>query len=103
MTCVSAVQLRAWEAALGATYEQARAVGGRFGFSRIVTLTTTSSGTPFANPSFSLRAGLPIYGWPNDGETRQRTSCCELFCAGKSARNAIAVVRDIWPRWRPKS
>lgn len=56
------VQLRAWEANWGASYEQARAVGGKFGFSQI-SLTTAKSASPTITlmPGFSLRAGLPFF------------------------------------------
>ena len=65
------VQVRAWEASKGATYEEARALGGKFGRSEIIQITTggTPAGggvplppAPLANlPSFKLEAGLPLF------------------------------------------
>jgi hypothetical protein len=55
------VQLRAWEAAWGATYEEARGNGGKYGFSEIRACTARFPG-PFAViPGFNLRAGLPFF------------------------------------------
>ena len=56
-------QIRAWDASIGASYEEARARGGRFGRSPV---TTAVAGDPVAPPepiatleSFSLQAGQP--------------------------------------------
>jgi len=61
------VQVRAWEAARGATYEEARALGGKFGRSNIGTL-QAGGGFPPAPPplllnmqTFNLEAGLPLF------------------------------------------
>jgi hypothetical protein len=58
-------QVRAWDGSRGSSYEEARALGGRFGKSAILTVTT---GGPFLPPqnliglqSFSLQAGLPRF------------------------------------------
>lgn len=55
------VQVRAWEAAAGATYEQARAAGGKYGFSAIIPVFTTRFITRVDMQSFSLRAGQPFF------------------------------------------
>jgi len=65
------VQVRVWEAARGATYEEARALGGKFGRSEIVILRTGGfplDGSPpvvppaLTNvPSFNLETGLPLF------------------------------------------
>ncbi len=56
-------QVRAWDRTVGASYEEARALGGRFGRSGV---TTATAGEPLVPPpaistfaSFSLRAGQP--------------------------------------------
>lgn len=48
---VATIQVRAWEAASGATYEAALAAGGKTGFSNIITVTTGGGGEPPATPS----------------------------------------------------
>jgi hypothetical protein len=58
-------QVRVWEAQYGASYEEARARGGRFGRSDVLRLTNVP-GSPAAAfldglPSFSLRSGLPDF------------------------------------------
>ena len=55
------VQVRAWEAAAGATYEEARAAGGKFGFSEIEPTITSTFGRRVPMESFSLRAGEPFF------------------------------------------
>jgi hypothetical protein len=57
-------QLRAWETVAGGSYEEARARGGKFGFSGIVSV--IAPGVPSVPPtlpftSFSLRYGLPEF------------------------------------------
>ena len=58
-------QIRVWEVAKGASYEEARALGGKFGRSGIVTVTLGSfpSIPPYLAglQSFSLQAGLPRF------------------------------------------
>jgi hypothetical protein len=55
-------QMRAWEAAWGACYEEARAAGGKYGCSEIRPFTTKSTYQFFSLvPGFSLRAGLPFF------------------------------------------
>lgn len=57
-------QLKAWEAAAGSCYEEARARGGRFGFSTIVSVQAPGILLPapvFPFKSFSLRYGLPEF------------------------------------------
>jgi hypothetical protein len=58
-------QVRAWASSDGASYEEARALGGRFGRSEIVTVTTGGSGVPPARmiglESFYLLTGLPQF------------------------------------------
>jgi hypothetical protein len=58
-------QVRAWDATKGSSYEEARALGGRFGKSQILTV---SAGGPLFPPpyliglqGFSLQAGLPRF------------------------------------------
>ena len=58
-------QVRAWESARGSSYEEARALGGKFGRSDIVELV---AGSPLIGPasmqglkSFRLQAGLPEF------------------------------------------
>jgi hypothetical protein len=61
-TCYA--QARVWEAARGASYEAARAQGGKFGFGAVYATTTgPSSANPPQIPiqSFSLRAGLAFF------------------------------------------
>ena len=57
------VQLRAWEAARGATYEEGRARGGKFGVSPIASVIATNStkGARVLLQSFKLQAGLPFF------------------------------------------
>ena len=59
------VQVRAWDPAAGATYEQARALGGKFGESELLQI---AAGGGVARPaalaglqSFSMQAGLPEF------------------------------------------
>jgi hypothetical protein len=59
-------QVRAWESAFGRSFEEARALGGKFGKSSLVDVFVgpyapyaMAYGTIFALPSFSLQAGLP--------------------------------------------
>jgi hypothetical protein len=54
----ASIQVRAWEAAAGSSYEEARAVGGKFGFS---SLFYTGLGGRLLMHSFSLRAGEPFF------------------------------------------
>src|SRR6185503_13586679 len=61
---LATVQVKAWEAAYGTTYEQALAAGGKTGASLIFTVVTGSAGSPFSPPadltglqSFSLVSG----------------------------------------------
>ena len=58
-------QARVWDAARGSSYDEARAVGGKFGRSELVNLT---AGGPLIVPrgmiglrSFRLQAGLPRF------------------------------------------
>lgn len=55
------VQLRAWESAAGASYEEARAAGGKFGFSRVFQAIAGTFGPQVFTESFSLRAGEPFF------------------------------------------
>ena len=59
------VQVCAWDAACGTSYEQARATGGRFGKSSILQVTVGGGGQPPRRlqglQSFSLQAGLPFF------------------------------------------
>lgn len=59
------VQVRAWDASQGDTYEEARALGGRFGKSALFSVTAGGDGLPPAClsglHSFSLQAGLPTF------------------------------------------
>ena len=52
------VQLRAWESAYGGSYEQARAAGGKYGFSGVY---KTRTGSRAVTQPFSLRAGEPFF------------------------------------------
>ena len=58
------VQVRAWESSKGNSYEEARALGGKFGKSEILTITAGGAAEPPAYllglQSFSLQAGLPF-------------------------------------------
>lgn len=60
-------QVRAWEIARGSSYDEARALGGKFGRSETVQVTTGGGMPPTMPPrmrgltSFSLRAGLPAF------------------------------------------
>jgi len=74
---IAYVQVRAWEAARGASYEEARAAGGKFGFSAVFNTPTTIFGD-VRMQSFSLRAGEPFFvtgrlsvGEPLPGGNRQ--------------------------------
>jgi hypothetical protein len=57
------VQVRAWERSKGASYEEARALGGKFGKSEILNITTRPPGIqPIwlrGLESFGMQAGLP--------------------------------------------
>jgi hypothetical protein len=59
------VQVRVWEAAKGSSYEEARALGGKFGTSGIFSVTAGRDDIPPAEledlESFSLQAGLPRF------------------------------------------
>lgn len=59
------VQVRAWQASAGASYEESRALGGKFGKSEIFQVTTSTNPATPPNltglKSFSLRAGLPEF------------------------------------------
>jgi hypothetical protein len=62
-------QVRVWELAAGASYESARALGGKFGRSEVMRITAMArlfpppipEGTPLPMQSFSLKAGLPNF------------------------------------------
>jgi hypothetical protein len=64
------IQLRAWEAAFGVSYEQARALGGKFGASAIYP-TVIGPNKTLRPLSFSLRVGDPFFvtGRLSPGET----------------------------------
>ena len=53
-------QVRAWEAAAVATYEEARGKGGKFGFSQVVFAKPTNPFAKILVPAFKLQAGLPF-------------------------------------------
>jgi hypothetical protein len=59
------LQVRAWDGNKGSTYEEARALGGRFGKSELLTIALGGGLMPPANLdgllSFSLRAGMPQF------------------------------------------
>jgi hypothetical protein len=58
------LQLRVWEQSRGASYEEARAQGGKFGASEIFEFTALEPpGAVLRGPmrSFSLRTGLPLF------------------------------------------
>src|SRR5437870_1662956 len=59
------LQVRAWEAAKADTYEQSRALGGKFGKSEVLTVTATAAPQLpqclIGLSSFNLRAGLPQF------------------------------------------
>jgi len=65
------VQVRAWETSRGSSYEEARALGGKFGKSELLTVVVGGGELPPANleglSSFNLRAGLPQFA---SGEIR---------------------------------
>lgn len=54
------VQVRAWESAYGDSYEQARAAGGKYGFSGVYSARTGGGRRAVTQP-FSLRAGEPFF------------------------------------------
>src|SRR5207247_10160892 len=58
-------QIRVWEVAKGASYEEARALGGRFGRSSVIEVTLGSIPSPppylIGLQSFSLHVGLPQF------------------------------------------
>ena len=54
-------QVRAWEAAAVATYEEARGKGGKFGFSQVVFAKPTNPFAKILVPAFKLQAGLPCH------------------------------------------
>lgn len=64
---IAYVQVRAWEAARGGTYEAARALGGKFGRSAIISVQAGGGSPPAVPPrltgmpSFNLEAGLPFF------------------------------------------
>lgn len=59
------VQVRAWEAGKGNSFEEARALGGKFGKSGILTVSTGGEALPpqylVGLQSFGLQAGLPYF------------------------------------------
>ncbi len=59
------LQVRAWEGNKSSSYEEARAMGGRFGKSELLTVAVGGGPIPPANlvglQSFSLQAGLPQF------------------------------------------
>lgn len=55
------IQIRAWESALGASYEQARAAGGKYGFSPATPTRVAPFGTLIRTQPFSLRVGQPFF------------------------------------------
>jgi hypothetical protein len=60
------VQVRAWDATVGSSYEEARALGGRFGKSGILEVILAEEGPMFPPDlvglqSFNLQAGLPAF------------------------------------------
>ena len=54
------LQIWAWESAAGSSYEQARASGGKYGFSTIYEKVTSNGQRVVATP-FNLRAGEPFF------------------------------------------
>ncbi len=58
-------QVRAWEIGRGSSYEEARALGGKFGSSEVISFTAGGGLLPPARlaslTSFTLRAGLPAF------------------------------------------
>jgi hypothetical protein len=58
-------QVRVWDSTKGNSYEEARSLGGRFGKSEILSITTGGDGLPDGDlsglHSFSLQAGLPRF------------------------------------------
>jgi hypothetical protein len=64
---MAVAQVRVWEAGKGATYEEARALGGKFGRSELFQLTThvpnppPPARVPDGLNSFNLQAGLPQF------------------------------------------
>ena len=58
------IQVRAWDALVGATYEEARVLGGKFGRSGTFEVTTGGQGVGASLvglTTFSLRAGMPSF------------------------------------------
>jgi hypothetical protein len=61
---VAYIQLRAWESSAGSSYAEARARGGKFGFSAITAITTLGQlSVPVAvsTPTFNLRSGNALF------------------------------------------
>ncbi len=55
-------QMRAWDATRGRCYEEARAAGGKFGFSQVRPYTAAGSpGIIHLMPTFNLKTGLPFF------------------------------------------
>ncbi len=56
---IAYLQIRAWESAAGNSYEQARASGGKYGYSAVYAM--AAIGQRVAATSFNLRAGEPFF------------------------------------------
>jgi len=93
------IQVRAWEVAFGSSYEQARASGGRFGFSGIY---PTLNGQRVATRSFNLRAGEPFFisGHLSVGET-QTNGTQQFILTGERAARYLIETRQPPSNWVP--
>jgi len=93
------IQVRAWETAFGSSYEQARAFGGKFGFSGIY---PTLNNSRVATLSFSLRAGEPFFisGRLSVGETLTNGTQ-QFILVGERAARYLIETRQPPNNWVP--
>jgi hypothetical protein len=93
------IQVRAWEAAFGSSYEQARAFGGKFGFSGIY---PTLNNQRVTTRSFNLRAGEPFFisGQLSVGEA-QTNGTRQFILTGERAARYLIETRQPPNNWVP--
>jgi hypothetical protein len=74
-------QVRVWESAFGATYEAAKAAGGKFGETTVSEFSYSSSSPwRFAihHPSFNLNPGSPAWAYPPNDRSAQTLTFHEI-------------------------
>lgn len=96
------IQIRTWEAVSGISYEQARASGGKFGFSSVYPTRTSGNGNRVVTQSFSMRLGQPFFqagrlgiGQPQLGQPPQFT------LTGEAGARYLVEKRQMPNSWAP--